>query len=52
MKQYVKQKVTINITRQPKEKLDNDSDNNDSTHESIGIICDFDIEAALEQIPL
>lgn len=52
MQQYINQRVTLNVTnsyfpakRQPQR-------NDDSTDESVGVLCDFKIDEALEKMSL
>jgi len=54
MKQYQRQCVTLNVTSsyfKTKRKRPNNEESG-STDESAGVLCDFDIEAALEHMPL
>ena len=54
MKQYQRQQVTLNVTSSYFQAKRNRQSNEDSgsTDESAGMLCDFDIEAALENMPL
>lgn len=54
MKQYQRQCVTLNVTSsyfQTKRKRQNNEESG-STDDSAGVLCDFNIEAALENMPL
>lgn len=44
--------MTINVTRSCTNDKALNNDDSASTHDSLGVICDFNIEAALEKIPL